>query len=203
MIRLSLWTVALSCALITAFSGCRSFTPPVSYYTLSSISGQASEADASGNLDITIGIRPVELPGYIDRTQMVIRTKPHQLEISSLHRWADYPDRLVQQILGENLQALMPHARVVNVPWPVGLKPDVTVSFHFLELIGTADKKMLLGAVWTIAGAAPQSVVQTHRMTLAEPMSGKGFDDLAAAHSQVLEALCREVAKGLENFPVQ
>lgn len=197
MTRLSLWTVAFSCALITAFLGCRSMTPPVTYYTLSSISGQTAAADAHGDLVLTIGIRPVELPGYINRTQMVTRKGPHQLSIASLHRWADYPDRLVQQLLEENLQTLLPRARVVNSPWPVGLKPDVTISFRFLELIGSADKKMLLSAVWDIAGGASLGEVQSHRLALAEPLPGSGFDDLAAAHSRVLEALCLKVAATL------
>ncbi len=203
MNRLSIWAVAFSWALITAFSGCRSITPPVTYYTLSSITGQMAEMEAGGNNNITIGILPVELPGYINRTQMVTRTGPHQLAISSLHRWADYPDRLVQQALGENLQALMPHARVASAPWPVGMKPDVTVSFQFLEMIGTSDREMRLNAVWTTAKERSLSMVVPHQTILAEPMSGLGFDELVAAHSRVLEALCREVAEVLNRSPVR
>lgn len=197
MIRLSLWIFVISCALMVVFGGCRSFTPPVTYYMLSSISGPTGEANVHAKVADTIGIRPVELPGYIDRTQMVTRTGTHRLAISATHRWADYPDRLVQQIIGDNLQALMPSARVVDAPWPMGLKPDVTLSFQFMELIGTADKKMQLSAVWTIIRADSPSAVQSRRTTFEVPMRGSGFDDLAAAHSQVLEALCREVAKAL------
>lgn len=200
MTRLSMWTIAFGCALVTAFSGCRSLTPPVTYYTLSSISGQFTGADTDGKVPFTIGIRPVELPGYIDRTQMVTRTGSHQLAISSFNRWADYPDRLVQQLIADNLQVLMPHARLVNAPWPVDLKPDIIVSFQFQELIGTADKKMLLSAVWTFAGVASPKLKQPRRIVLEEPVPGSGFDDLAAAHSQVLEALCREVARELDGF---
>ncbi|MBC2711812.1 MAG: membrane integrity-associated transporter subunit PqiC [Desulfosarcina sp.] len=203
MSRISLMILVVNCTLIAAFSGCRSMTPPVTYYTLSSIPGQMAESETDASGVITIGIRPVELPGYINRTQMVTRSGPHQLEISSLHRWADYPDRMVQKVLGENLQALMPHARVVNATWPVGLKPDVTVSFQFLELIGISDKKMLLNAVWTVAHGDSLSVVQSHRTILSEPMPSSGFDDLAAAHSRVLEALCRAVAETLTAFQVQ
>lgn len=203
MIRIPPWTVAFSCVLMVAFMGCRSFTPPVTYYTLRSISGQLTGTDADGKVPITIGIRPVELPGYINRTQMVTRTGSHQLVISSLNRWADYPDRLVQQIIADNLQVLMPHARVINAPWPVDLKPAIIVSFQFQELIGTADKQMLLSAVWTIAGVAPPITEQSRRVVIEESVPGSGFDDLAAAHSQVLEALCREVARELDGLLVR
>ena len=98
MTRLSLWAAVFSCVLMTVV-----FRVPipdrrlVTYYTLgSTLSMQPSAATASNRTrELTIGIRPVELPGYMNRTQMVTRTGPHRLEVSSLHRWADYPDRMV------------------------------------------------------------------------------------------------------------
>jgi uncharacterized protein len=202
MNRLSLWTVAFSCALIIGFSGCRSFTPPVTYYIMNPVTvGPMFPADDGDKRTMTVGIRPIELPGYINRVQMVKRTGQNQLEIFSFHRWADYPDRMIQRILNENLQILMADARVYNPPWPAGLKPDVTVDVPFLELIGTTDKKMLLNAVWTITGKGDPS--PSHRTTLSATMAGTGFDDLAAAHSRALEALCREVAEAISGFPVQ
>ncbi len=201
MIRNLLWIPVIGGALIVIFSGCRSITPPVTYYTLSVI---GPDQEATGGADaqpaMTIGIRPVELPGYINRTQMVRRIGPNQLKIESFHRWADYPDRLVQQLLGENLQTLLPHARVVNAPWAVRFNPDVIVSFQFLELIGTIDKKVLLSAVWTITPNAGSSAPPSQRTTLSESINGNGFEGLAAAHSRALTALCRQVAESIHAF---
>ena len=204
MTRFSLCAVAFSCALITTLSGCRSATPPVTYYIINPITaGSVSSAEADGQRTMTVGIRPVELPGYIIRRQMVKRTGQNQLEISSYHRWADYPDRMVQRVLAENLQLLMTDARIYGAPWPVGLKPDVVLDFSFLELIGTTDKKMLLSAVWTITGKGAPLAVQSHRTALPATIPGTGFDDLAAAHSRALEALCREVAESLRVMQVK
>lgn len=201
MNRLSLWSLAFSCALIILFAGCRSITPSVSYYILNSVTeGPMSPAEADGNLTKAIGIKPIRLPGYLNRAQMVKRTGPNQLEISSRHRWADYPDRMIQRVFGDNLQMLMADARVYSAPWPAGLKPDITVDVTFLDLIGKTDQKMLLNAVWTITvDGAP---LPSHRTTLSETITGTGFDDLAAAHSRVLESLCREVADTLTGLPV-
>lgn len=201
MNRLSLWTLAFSFALILVFSGCRSITPSVSYYILNSPADPSPlPVDADDNLTKTVGINPIELPGYLNRAQMVKRIGPNQLEVASRHRWADYPDRMIQRVLGDNLQILMADTRVYSAPWPAGLKPDVTVDVTFLELIGTTDKKMLLNAVWTITGNGDPSPI--HWTTLSETIAGAGFDDLAAAYSRVLEALCREVADTLTDFPI-
>ncbi|WP_372681069.1 membrane integrity-associated transporter subunit PqiC [Desulfosarcina sp.] len=201
MNRLSLWTLAFICSLIISLSGCRSITPSVSYYILNPLTVTSiSAAAADGERSKTVGVNPIELPGYLNRVQMVKRTGPNQLEVSSHHRWADFPDRMIQQVLGDNLQMLMSDARVYTAPWPAGLKPDVTVDVTFLELIGTTDKTMLLGAVWTITGNGDPSPSRWTR--ISETITGPGFDALAAAHSRVLEAFCREVAETLNRFPI-
>ncbi len=200
MTRPSLWTAALCCALITALSGCRAITPPVAYYSLSSIAGPTAVTDTEGNRGISIGIRTVDLPGYVNRIQMVKRTGPNQMAIAAYHRWADYPDRMVLRLIGENLQTLLADARVYPAPWPAGFKPDVILDVTFHELIGTSEKKVLLSAVWTITGKENLSAAQFHRTTLAETMPGSRYNDLAAAHSRALEALCREVAESLSNY---
>jgi hypothetical protein len=198
MTRRSVWTIAFTCLLVTLFSGCRSTTPPVSYYTLSSIPAPASRTPAGEPFAVTIGIQPLELPGYVNRTHMTTRSSAHRLTISSLHRWADYPDRLVQQVLGDNLSVLIPRARVVNPPWPVGLNPDISLAVQFTELIKTPDKDVLLSAVWIISDTTEQTPMQSHRILLTEPVDGSGYDELAAAHSRLLEKLCRSVTASLE-----
>lgn len=198
MTRLSLWTVALCCVMITVLSGCRSFTPPVTYFFLSPMRAVPTDAvDTSVSRTVTVGIRTVELPGYINRTQMVKRTGPNQMEIASYSRWADFPDRMVPRVIGENLQLLMADVRVYNAPWPPGLKPDVAVDVTFLELIGTTDKEVLLNAVWTINSPANASAMQSHRANLSEPITGPGFGDLAAAHSRVLAVFSQALAESL------
>lgn len=199
MIRLSIRAAALGLLMMTVFSGCLSTTSSVTYYTLSPVAQPVGETLDADRPNLIIGIRPVDLPGIIDRIQMVTRSGPHQLAISSVHRWADYPNQLIQQAIGENLQTLMPDSRVVSAPWPMGLKPDVTVSVKFYELMGTADQKVLLSALWTITAADPSSM-DSHQLNLTEPLMEKGYDALAAAHSRVLAKFCQKMADSLKAF---
>lgn len=194
MSRLSIWIVLVSCLWMALFSGCRSVTPPVNYYTLSSISSQATDTKTGGTVASSIGIGSVELPGTINQLEIVRQTDPHRLEFSSVNRWADYPDRLVPRVLQKNLSVLLPNTRVYSAPWPMGFTPDVIVSFQFFDLIATANQKVRLAAEWTIMRGDDPSTVRSHRRTYWEPIPGSGFDDLAFAHSQAIETLCREVA---------
>lgn len=204
MTRIQLWTVTLSCVLIAFFSGCRSMTPAVNYYFLTPLSaGPFASVNSDGIRDMRVGILPIELPGYINRAQMVKRIGVNRMAVSSLNRWADYPDRMIQRVIGENLQLLLAEARIYSAPWPVGLQPDIVVDFSFFELIGTDDKKIRLSVVWTIRAKDDPAAVLSRRTSLSEKMPGSGFEDLAAAHSQVLTTLCRDVAHALNGFSAQ
>lgn len=186
---------------ILALSGCRSLTPAVAYYTLGAMPPPTETGVGHDNRPlVSIAIQPVALPGYINRTQMVRQSSAYQLQISSYHRWADYPDRLVQQRIGENLQLLLPHARIVNIPWPTGFKPDLVLSVQITTLIGGDDQKVVLGAVWTLSGSDGAAVMGPIQTALSEPMADRGFSSLAAAHGAVITALCRQMADAIGPF---
>ena len=199
MIRFAMVIPVVGLFLMAILVGCRMASPPANFYVLQPLEREHVTRSITDDRNMsTIGVQQVELPGYLNRVQMVKRTGPNQLDVSSRHRWADYPDRMIQRVLGDNLQILMADARVYSAPWPAGFKPDVTVDVTFLELIGTTDKKMLLSATWTIIGNGDPS--PPHRTSLSETISGAGFDDLAAAHSRALESLSRDVAESLRVF---
>jgi uncharacterized lipoprotein YmbA len=124
---------------------------------------------------------------------MVRRSGNYAVKIDNYHRWAEYPDRMVLQLLQGNLQRLLPGSQVVKAPWGVGREPEVTLSFHFLELIGSTDRKMELDVVWTLLDGQKPSL--TRRTHLIESTDGDGFEDLARAHSRLLAELSREVAE--------
>lgn len=201
MIQKILRLLILGSLLMISCFGCRSITPSVSYYTMSPLTTESRIIGGGEDNPVPmIGIRSIVLPGTVDRIQMVRRTGSHQVKMESFHRWADYPDRMVQQLLRKNLQTLLPHTRVINAPWEVGLKPDITLSFQFLELIGSTDKTMMLSVVWTLADGTEVSRILSHRTDLTEPINGSGLDDLAEAHSLILGKLCREVATTIRSL---
>lgn len=198
--------IGLGLAVGVLMTGCRSFTPSVSYYTLSGISVSDTKTDASDKgptgAPLVIGISSVDIPGYVNRLQMVTRSGDNNVRISETRRWADYPDRLVKRVIGENLQALIPDSHVFNAPWPPAIRPDVMVSFSFVELVGTSDRQVILNVNWTLAPTASPDTAQAFQTLVTEPLNGSGFDALAAAHSRALEKLCREVAVAIRKQDV-
>lgn len=189
--------VAMLVLLSTLF-GCRTASPPVRYYILEPIGQEQTVPSTKADPTVVaVGIRHIELPGYLNRLAMVRRSGERQVKIESLHRWADYLDRMVQQTIRANLQVLMPHASVIVTPWPVGLKPDLILDYQFLELIGGPDQRMHMQVEWTVYDQNDPASPKPHRLNLIESMHGTRFDALAAAHSSVLETLCRKTIESL------
>jgi uncharacterized lipoprotein YmbA len=145
----------------------------------------------------SVGLRTVEIPGYANRLQMVRRSGSNRLKISDVHRWADHPDRMVQRVIGENLQVLMGDASVYSAPWPAGLKPERVVDISILEMIATDDRKMTLTAVWTIGDGREPEAVDSRRSTQTLDVTGSDFAQLAAAHDRALALLSQAVADSL------
>ena len=193
--RFSKWVVVLGVVAIS-LAGCRSAVSPA-FYTLNPILQSSGEIPMDGEHGTIVGIQPVELPGAIDRVQMVTRSGQHQLEVSDKHRWVDYPNHLIQQTLVENIQALMPGTDVVGAPWPIGFKPGITVTVKFQELIGAMDEEVTLNALWIVSGADPDTAT-FHRLHFTEAVEGSGYDALVNAYNQALAALSREMADSLK-----
>lgn len=201
MSRIQSLSFVIIAGLMLAFSGCRSLTPAVSYYTLSAIEPSSGSNVADDDRpSMVIGIRSVVLPGYLARTQMMRKTSEYRLEISPYHRWANYLDRLVQQVIEENLNTLFPHIQIVNVPWSIGLKPDFSLSIQISSLIASADRKVSLTAVWTLFRDDKSIAIGPRQIILSAPMADKGFESLAKAHSEVIAELCRQMASVINNF---
>lgn len=201
MTRLPRVILAIGLVAMMGLAGCRSITAPVSFYTLRPLDpGSITTAVDDKRPALTVGIQSVTLPGYLNRSEMVRLSGASQVEIASLQRWADYLDRMVQETLAENLQLLMPGDRVVMAPWPVGVKPDVTVDYQFQELIGGSDNTMRMRVAWTLVHHSGDPPARSEHMVLTEPMPGSGFEALATAHSRALGALGRRTAESLRKF---
>jgi len=77
------WALALS---VLVFVGCRSTPPPTAFYTLTAV----TKAETTGPTQapkghLAIGIGPVQLPGYLDRPQIVTRTTPDKVTLSEMN----------------------------------------------------------------------------------------------------------------------
>jgi len=178
---------ALLCA---SLIGCAS--TPARFYTLSSSLPPGAQAR-----QIAVVVGPVSIPAQVDRPQMVIAEGPNQVRLEENNRWASPLGDAIASVVAENLAALLGTPRVTLLPDRTAGDSAYSVTIEVQQFESALGSAATLGAVWTVR-RAEDGRAETGRTRVREPVSGPGYDDLAAAHSRALASLSREIADTLE-----
>lgn len=176
---------------------------PTQFYTLSREaappSSAASGSIARSSLDATgtvgIGIGPIIMPGYLDRSQVVIRTGADKIEISTFHRWAEPLEDGISRVLADEIAARVPTERVVTFPWRgvVARAIQYQVVVAVLRFDGRQGGDVTLDARWRIL-ASNGSELAVRRSTVIQGVEGSGYEPMIAAMDRALGILSREIA---------
>lgn len=179
-------------------TGCATTDPPRFYQLRGAESVDMSPSTGAPQDRVVVGIGPVAVPLYVDRSQLVIRRSPHELELLELDEWAEPLSINISRVLIENLSRFIPGTRVTFLPWDQGSGMEyhirIEVTRFDLEESGTT----ILEARWIITGADPQHILTIRRSRFKENGSPDEVSSMVAAMSRNLEALSREVAMALD-----
>ena len=186
--RCRLFVVLLSALCV---AGCLGRSPVPRYFAL------GGDAAPSGDSGLSLLLGSVNLPDYVDRSEMVRRLEGAELDIDTRYRWSGGLEVNVLRALGEGLaQALNTPTVVVN-PQPIRVPIDYRIDVDFDELVAVPGQGVVLRARVVVqrpdgSGASSQAV------QLREPVDGTGPGALVEAHRRVLERLVREgIAPGI------
>ena len=101
-----------------------------------------------------VRVLPVELPEYLQTSDMVIRTGTNELFFAEFHEWAEPLDAGIRRVLAQNLRGFQGIQEVItDEPSPAHRKLYI-ISVHILECEGsdTNGRGMILfSAAWEIS----------------------------------------------------
>jgi uncharacterized lipoprotein YmbA len=187
------WVVALIMALLVV-GGCRS-TPAPAFYTLTTLgTGNPTAQSPTPKGGLAVGIGPAQLPEYLNRPQIVTRTAPDRLTLSEFNRWGGSLSRDFLRVLAENVAALLGTDRVLAYPWGDRLEPTYRVALEVQQFDGQLGEAVRLKVTWIVTGGEDKTPLAVQKSDIQEPVSGKDYDGLVAAHSSALATLSREIA---------
>jgi len=181
-----LWLLAAAGMTMALLAGCGA-TPKESFYTLASAPPVESTAPAT----MTVHVGPVAIPDTVDRTPMVIRKGPNQVEIEDFHRWAEPLKTAIPRALAANLARELRGARVSSGRLS-NAAADYRVTLDVSRFESSFSEGATLEAAWTVT---PKTGASVSGGTLARvPAPSADYAGVASAHSRALEQLAREVA---------
>lgn len=193
---------SLGLLVLTAFAAgaCRlpreSQTPR--YYVLAPIEG----ARPVSEIRHSVGVGPVEFPAYLDRPNVVRRTSSNQLHVAEFELWGQSLRENFTQVLGRNLETLVPGVVAVPFPWK---GPDQKLAYRLVidvdRFDAGPDDQVALDAKWALRRGASATWVAGGRTATRVPVQGAGYPAIVAAMSQAVGDLSREIVPHLEGAP--
>ncbi len=189
--HLSRWIGILLAFLVLA--ACTSTSPPSRFYVLTPVTQSVEQAAT----ELTIGMGPVRLPAYLDRSQMVSRTDANQLQMDEFERWAGGLSPNINDVMAENLSRMLGTDRVVTHPWPRAVPVEYQVTLDIRRFDITEENKVYLLAQWRLFADNGKQLLKIKRIEFTQPVNGNDYSARAAAQSDALAELSRQIAQAI------
>lgn len=185
-------------------------TDPTQYYTLGQAPARSVESTARASTErsnaagaaVGIGVGPVIIPGYLDRSQIVTRRGTDHVELSMFHRWAEPLEDGIARVLAEEIGARVPTERIVMFPWwgAVAQALQYQVVIAVLRFDGRAGADVTLDTRWRILGRDGGELA-FGRSTVVEATTDSGYEALVAAMTRTVRTLGQEIAAEIRAMP--
>ena len=115
------------CILLTATIAACGSSPPVQYYALSTAGGVGSTAQDGA---ATLGLGPLRMPEYLNRTQFVTRTSGTEMQVDEFNRWAEPLSPSMHRIVAANVDRLRDDLTVIAFPYDAVIRNIVDYRLH-------------------------------------------------------------------------
>ena len=176
--------------LATAFlSGCAGTKP--TFYVLSA-EGSLPSGGGTG-----IGVGPVTLAEYVDRSNLVIQTGPNKIELVQSHLWAGDLDNSVARVIATNLGRRLNTGNVRTYPWQRDSEIDYQVAMDIREFLAGDDGFARIEAIWRIYSLPGSKLVRSKTFIAKESIASEDYEAVVAAQSRLLGKLSADIAAGI------
>jgi uncharacterized protein len=185
-----------------SLAGCGSLLPkpqPNSsgIYLLSSPLKTADRQDQSRSAQISLGVGPVRLPGYLDRREILTRVSQSRLDVSQNDRWAEPLDENLAHVLAQNLSVLLGSDGVISYPWPIAKGPDYRVTVEVLQFECNSALEAQLSARWWVIDRNDTGAAKVKESHLTRAATDRSTGASVAALSETVADLSRQIAQAV------
>ncbi len=163
------------------------------FYRLSAATAATS---GGGGRSVSLGVGPISLPGYIDRSELVFQSGSNEFQVPPNVSWAGSLQENIAGVLAKDLQEQLGAREVLTYPWPSGRAPARRVALDIHQFHGISGSDAILNASWRIERASG-SVLSHGSGNFREPIQGDGYSAVVAAESRLLAQAAAAIATSL------
>lgn len=185
-----LWAVVLA-------AGCFAAHPdPTRFYVLAPMAGEDAVAPAAASRPVVLGLGPISLPRYLDRSELINRVGANEIQPARFDRWAEPLHQQIARTLAENLTVLGVVSRVVHYPWYRSRDQDVVLELDVQRFERDGANHALLSARWRLRCPGGEAF-RAADATLVDAATSLDAAATAEALSRQLAELSRRIAADL------
>ncbi len=173
-----------ACALLAACS-----SPDPTYYTL-----QTTPGTPMPGVPGTVEVRRPGLAGYLDRSDIVLKSQSYKLSLNSQKQWAEPLGDMIGRVLTQDLSQRLPGKSVFTQSGAITADADMRVEVDIQAFDADGSGDVVLTAQVAIEGGITHHPLSTRHVSLRAPLSGAGEADQVAAMSGLLGTLADQVA---------
>jgi uncharacterized lipoprotein YmbA len=177
-------------ALALALAGCASADP--TYYTLQPAPGTPHPGPR-----LSIEIRRPGLAGYLDRSDVVLKSADYKLAVNSQIRWAEPLGDMIGRILAQDLSQRLPDSSVFTESGAISADPSLRLEVDILNFDTDAAGAVVLNAQIAVERGTTHTPLATRHVSLTAQPGGAGAAELAASLSGLLGQLADQVAEDI------
>jgi len=181
--------------LLFLLAGCASSRPAMRHYLLTP-AVQAPPVPATLGQRVTV-IGPLQLPGYLNRPQLMIRLPGGELALREQHRWAEPLDALLTRALAENLALLTGSQRILTFPVAGRIEADQRVVGRVIRFDADGGGLAVLEVQWSVVDAAGRTLLPVRSAVYRQQATDADEPALVVALGQTLGQFARELAADL------
>ncbi len=162
-------------------------------------SGERASIEGEG---LMLAIGPVRVREYLNRPQIVTRTKENKIVVHDFHSWGEPLDRNFTAVLGGNLSSLLSTDRIVFFPWRRRPNFDYQIVVDVMRFEGDLGGEASLIAhyyIWDVGeGEVEDRRKGTWKSSFNRQTGDDSFEALVATMSELVGDFSREIAERIK-----
>jgi uncharacterized lipoprotein YmbA len=190
--------LALTCAsLALILNGCMSAHNSVTprFYMLQAMNENQVSQKIDIASDLIIGVGPVKIPEYLNRSQMVTQNNEKMLQFAEFDRWGEALDLGLSHLIREDLTVMLPRTKFILYPWSPYTQVKYQVVAEIVQLNSDLKKNLFLVVQWQIIDMQKKKTMIIKRTEYLQPIIPQDYSGLAKTLSTVCGSLSNDIAE--------
>ncbi len=172
-------------------AGCSS--PDPSYYDLQMVPGAAVRLPP-----MMLEVRRPGLAGYLDRSDIVLKSADYRLDVNSQLRWGEPLGDMIGRVLTQDLSQRLPGSSVFGEAGAISADADTRIEVDVQRFDEDATGRVTLAAEVSIERGRAHHPAASFHVDVAAVPNGQGAAALVAAMSNLLGTLSDQIATNMK-----